>query len=126
MDIDRNKHTADWMNGNKITHSIIDFILIIVALVVVITSIFGAFGSPVSDWFSRSGSVLVLIGAVLEYRYNRFSQIAIEESIRWASGVGGPTVFVFVLAWHRVVVKYIAHTFIVCGTLIWGYGNAWA
>ncbi len=85
MDINRNKVATDWMVGNEIYHSIIDSILILIGLAVVIVSIKGGFGNPVNDWFSRSGSVLVLIGAIIEYRHTRFSQIMLEETIRWGS-----------------------------------------
>ena len=123
MDINKNKYVADWMVGNKFYHSIIDFILILIGLAVVIVSIKGWLGDPVNEWFSRSGSVLVLIGAILEYKQTRFSQLALEESIRWASGVGEAVVFAH--AWHRILVKYIAHTFVISGTMIWGYGDKW-
>lgn len=124
MDINKDKVVVEWIVGNKISNSTLDILLIIVALSIVVTSILGWFGQPASEWFARSGSILVLVGAIIEYRCNRFSQIYIEESIRWGSGrVGGPTIFV--AAWHRVIVKYVAHTYIILGTFIWGYGDKW-
>lgn len=124
MDIKKDKVVVEWIVGKKVSNSALDLLLIIVALIVVATSILGLFGQPASEWFARSGSILVLVGAIIEYRSNRFSQIALEESIRWGSGtVDGPTIFI--AAWHRVVVKYVAHTFIILGTFIWGYGDKW-
>jgi len=123
MHPDQNKITADWMSGNKIINSVVDLILILFALSILIASILGLFGTPINDWFARSGSILVLVGAILEYRCNKFSQIAIEESVRFSSGIGGSAIFA--LAWHRIAIKYIAHTLVVIGTLIWGYGEKW-
>ncbi len=82
MDPERDKVVIDWLKGNKLEDSVGDFVLIGIGLLSVITG--WSFENEEYSWFSRSGSIMVLIGAILEYRYSLVSLGANLESIRWA------------------------------------------
>jgi len=112
---------AGWMPANQIKTAIFDFVFIFLGVIVVCLSTYFHIVEPGKNWLSRSGAVVVLLGAVLEYRHAYFAQKVAETSISWASGMGGPTIFG--LAKHRITLKYIAHVFVVFGTLLWGYGD---
>ena len=119
MDPERDKVVIDWLKGNKLEDSVGDFVLIGIGLLSVITG--WSFENEEYSWFSRSGSIMVLIGAILEYRYSLVSLGANLESIRWAKGPGNPVIFE--LARHQKFIKYTAHGFVIIGTVIWGFGD---
>ncbi|MET3514682.1 hypothetical protein ABIC63_002461 [Pseudacidovorax sp. 1753] len=110
-----------WIPGNKVREAIPDAIVLVGICLVVSASLWLQSIDPQSNWFTRSGAVVVLLGAVLEYRHNNFASFASAKSIEWASGIGGPTVFE--LSRLRKGIGYIAHTCIVVGTFIAAYGD---
>lgn len=123
MDSERDKTVVTWLKGNRIQEAIPDFLLVALCGGVVAGSIWLSLGDTSEAWVSRSGSVMVLIGAILEYRNANYLKVAMEESIRWASGVGGPVIFEW--TWYRRLSRYIAHILVIAGTLLWGYGDVW-
>jgi len=76
---------------------------------------------PETNWFMRSGAVIVLIGAVLEYRHNGFLRRSDTESIKWASGMGGS--IIFEQPAFRKILGYLAHVCVIVGTFIAAYGD---
>jgi hypothetical protein len=110
-----------WIPGNKVHEAIPDAIVLVGIGLVVSASLWLQSIDPQSNWFTRSGAVVVLLGAVLEYRHNNFASFASSKSIEWASGVGGPTVFE--LSRLRKSIGYTAHACIVVGTFIAAYGD---
>lgn len=110
-----------WIPGNKVREAIPDAIVLVGIGSVVCVSLLLQSIDPQTNWFSRSGALVVLLGAVLEYRHNNFASFASSKSIEWASGIGGPTVFE--LSSLRKSIGYIAHTCIVVGTFIAAYGD---
>lgn len=123
MDSERDKTVVAWLRGNRAAEAIPDLLLVLLCGVVVGGSVWLSWHGSSVEWVSRSGSVMVLVGATLEYRNANYLKIAMEESIRWASGVGGPVIFEW--AWYRRLSRYVAHTLVVAGTLLWGYGDVW-
>lgn len=118
-------------------------LLVLSALAVVGISLYADSGQASFDWFQRSGSFMVLSGAVLSYR----SIVA-----KGVAGVGAPQAPTIMtgniidtddggdiqkvsfkydessLAYERElavnrVAGFFGALFIVCGTLIWGYGD---
>ncbi len=110
-----------WILGNKIGEAIPDAILLVGVVLVVSASLWLQSVDPQSNWFMRSGGMVVLLGAILEYRHVTFVSLASAKSIEWASGVGGPTVFE--LSRLRRTIGYVAHACVVVGTFIATYGD---
>lgn len=110
-----------WIPGNKIREAIPDAIVLTGIVLVVSASLWLQSVDPQSNWFMRSGAVVVLLGVVLEYRHSGFESFASAKSIEWACGVGGPTVFE--LSHLRKSIGYAAHTCVVIGTFIAAYGD---
>lgn len=123
MGSDRDKIVVTWLRGNRPTEAVPDLLIVLLCVVVVGGSVWLSWLGSSVEWVSRSGSIIALAGAILEYRNANYLKIAMEESIRWASGVGGPVIFEW--AWYRRLSRYVAHTLVVAGTLIWGYGDVW-
>lgn len=86
------------------------------------------------SWFSRSGSLLVLFAAIVEYRLTSY----IFEDIRTANiknAVKNKAAFQDnkllqtltdkkpVLPKSRAILTLTSHIFIILGTAIWGYGD---
>lgn len=114
----------NWLPANQLKHVVIDVVLIATVILLVGASIFLQTILPEDNWFMRSGAVMALIGAVLEYRHGNFQRSFDMASIKWASGVGGPVIFEPRLI--RVVIGYLAHVLVVVGTLIAAYGDKFA
>lgn len=73
-------------------------------------------------WFSRSGSIMVLLSVIAEFQVN----VARESSVETSSTVkiGGSGVMVKrELSPRYKVLAIIAHLEIVLGTIVWGYGD---
>jgi len=118
------------------------FILALVGFLVVAASIYADWGAASWSWFQRSGSVIVLLGALMTYR----SILRLD-----VKGVGGadPTFIKARVAdidnsggTQKVTVKidedtqrlfsqadldklagYVGAIFMIFGTIIWGYGD---
>jgi len=112
---------ADWIDGVKWKDSWIDVLVIVVAIVFVAASLLFHAEYAHLGLFPRSGAVLILAGALMEYRQSKFERRAFEQSIRFSAGFGGHTVFG--LPRHRGVIVFIARLYILSGTVIWAYSS---
>ena len=100
-----------------------------VCLIWVLASLAFSIISGKWHWFSRSGSILALGGAILTVRL--LLRLGVEEffqsSLIEDGGNASPTPEeIEALRQHRLDVQaaHIGFWFIVVGTLIWGYGDA--
>lgn len=121
MSDDAERPVVSWLPGNKLRDAALDLALILLLTIVLITSVILQSVQPDANWFMRSGAIMVLVGAVMEYRHNGFLRRADTESIKWASGVGGPVIFE--QPGFRKVLGYLAHVCVVVGTFIAAYGD---
>jgi hypothetical protein len=112
---------ATWLEANKLKNAITDVFFIFLVTAVVIASLFMQSIDPATNWFMRSGAIVVLVGAVMEYRHNEFQHSIDTTSIKWASGMGAPVIFQ--PSHLRKALGYIAHIFVVVGTFIAAYGD---
>lgn len=112
---------AKWLPANQLKSAVVDIFLVLLASFVVGLSLLMQSIDSATNWFLRSGAVVVLIGAVMEFRHNAFQHSIDMTSIRWASGVGGPVIFE--PSHLRRILGYIAHLFVVIGTFIAAYGD---
>jgi len=115
------KTNVDWLDGTKWRDSYLDMFVIVAALAFVVVSFLEHVKNPSENLFSRSGAVLVLFGAFMEYRQSKFERNAFEHSVLYSGGIAGYTVFG--LPRHRSVIAFIAHLYILGGTVIWAYGD---
>lgn len=83
---------------------------------VAVPSISAWIGAHVGDaqWFSRSGSLMVLFSAVLEFRQTRFGEVYATHGDRPLQETPPP---------ERAKIGLAALLLIVVGTVIWGYGD---
>lgn len=117
----QNEHCiVDWIPGNKLRDAAPDILLILVLCTAVATSLYIQ-TLHAGNWFMRSGALMVLTGAILEYRNNSLIRRLDTTSIKWAKGFGRPTIF----EPHplRRAIAYIAHGFVIMGTFIAAYGD---
>lgn len=113
-----------WFGPNRLVSAILDMAVMLAGATCVVVSLALHATDPENNWFSRSGALLVLSGAILEYRHANYARRISEISISWASGVGNPPILG--LAMFRIAIKYVAHCYVVAGTLVWAYGDMWA
>jgi len=121
MEADKEHYVVDWILGNKLRNTIPDFLIILALLSAVSLSIMLQLAHPEANWFMRSGALMVLTGAILEYRNSSLMRRLDTTSIKWAKGFGRPTIF----EPHPIKrkVAYIAHAFVILGTFIAAYGD---
>lgn len=104
----------------KSRSTLIEYFLLCIAFVwgIIGFSLAYIFGEGL--WFSRSGSVIVLLCAIVEFRLSSLRQksyedpkFALKEGIM-TSGMLPP---------EKKWVSIFAHIQVVVGTIIWGYGD---
>jgi len=72
-------------------------------------------------WFARSGAVMVLLAVIVEYRLNNEVVKKISNTIQTAILTKLP-ITVSIQKERKLIAK-ITHSFVILGTLIWGYGD---
>ena len=87
-------------------------------LFVLISSIVSYFSGW--TWFARSGSIMVLSAVIVEYRLFKLYMEEISSSIFIVSMKKPSPIFI---SDEQNNISIVAHIFVVCGTLIWGYGD---
>lgn len=118
----RKEHVvATWVPGNRPADAVVDVVLMATVPLLVLCSLLLQAAYPPTQWFMKFGGVIVAIGILLEYRHARFATAATVASIKWASGVGGPTIFE--QSDFRKFAGYFSHTCVVAGTVIAGFGD---
>lgn len=74
------------------------------------------------DWFQRSGSLVVLCAAIIEYILFRINISATPASgDKTASGSDRKTSAMYLR--YILALKYITAVVAIVGTIIWGYGD---
>ena len=100
-----------------------EWALLLMALISVIASIIGDFFTVSYHWFSRSGSIIILLAVIVEYRISAH----IYDDIQMAQFLQGkielPIPFKAKPNKQRRCLSISAHTTIVLGTVICGYGD---
>jgi len=102
---------------------ILEYILLGIAVLFTIASLSVDWYLTSKIWFSRSGSILVLLSVIVEYRIAQYIYNDIQKSLFINKKIKLPIPLKPQPQKEKVVVARIAHSFIVLGTLIWGYGD---
>jgi hypothetical protein len=99
-----------------------DLLMIVFAYLIVTVSVYISFLWSEPHWFSRSGSIMVLLAVMVEY-HNFKVQQKINEKATEGSGTIGGGVGKIGQPKYRQLLSGFTHFTIVLGTLIWGYGD---
>ncbi len=100
-----------------------EWLILGIAVLAAVTSIIGDYVSDSYNWFARSGSIVVLLALVVEYRisthiYEDFQRAQFQQSM-----IDLPIPIKAKPTKQRKNVSITAHLFVVLCTLIWGYGD---
>lgn len=87
-----------------------------------IISFFISYQTELGHWFARSGSLVVLFGAFLEYN-SLSTQQKLNEKIGSTIGYWQDNPIQYKVPESRNILNKIVLTTLVIGTLIWGYGD---
>lgn len=100
-------------------NKLLDICLLSLGLGWVAYSFYSDLGCHSLDYFARSGSIMVLLAAIVEYRRIPLYQERLAKGEVLASG------YVRRHEWSRLFksVGLVAHVSVVLGTFIWGYGD---
>lgn len=121
MAVEKEHQVVDWIPGNKLRDAIPDVFIIFALILVIFFSVNFQLAHPEGNWFMRSGALMVLVGAILEYRNNSLMRRLDTTSIKWAKGFGRRVIF----EPHPIRNKILclAHAFVIAGTFIAAYGD---
>ena len=97
--------------------------LIFIAIFVAAVSIIADFYCSGYSWFSRSGSIVVLLAAVVEFKisshiYEDFQRAQYQQTI-----INLPVPLKAKPTKSRKNLSIATHSLLVFGTIIWGYGD---
>ena len=84
-----------------------EILLVLLAMGLPMASLMATIATGNGEWFQRSGSLMVLFSAAVEYRRRR--------------GLRRPGTAAGWLFWRQI--PYVCYSSIFLGTLIWGYGD---
>lgn len=94
------------------------FLLTIAILTVLISFIYD---NDEKLWFMRSGSIMVLLAVIVEYKLNQKALKNINRKSKMSAVSGFPVNLLNSKEHNRIAI--FTHTFAILGTLIWGYGD---
>ncbi|MFT6988005.1 MAG: hypothetical protein ACJAT7_003871 [Psychromonas sp.] len=101
----------------------IEWSIIGVAILIAVISVIADYYSTDCNWFARSGSVVVLLAAFVEFKVSSH----IYEDIQRAQVIQSHTNISIPLKAKptkpRRNVLFAAHILLITGTIIWGYGD---
>jgi hypothetical protein len=104
-----------------------DWLILGGAVLVGVASVFGDYVSESYNWFSRSGSIVVLLSVVVEYRISSHIYEDIQRADFQQSKINLLVPIKAKPTKQRKRVSNAAHFLLVLGTIIWGYGDlAWS
>lgn len=98
-----------------------EIILLIIGFFFVIISYKASIYDIKGLWFMRSGAILVLFAAIVEFRLNDKTLKSINRKNVGSHAFKTP-INMNNSKEHNII-AFIAHIFIILGTLIWGYGD---
>ena len=107
----------NWLQKEEINYKFNWFFLAFALICVVICYLFN---NETGTIFSRSGSIIVLFGAVVEYSLSQIKPYTVSSNV---SISGNKAITDREMPKIYKIQRTIAHLFIVFGTLIWGYGD---
>jgi len=99
-----------------------DLLLITTAYIIAAASLCVSFMRSEPHWFLRSGSIMVLLSAIVEYQNFKIQQ-KINEKATEGSGALAGGVGIIAQPKSRQLLLNFTHFTLVLGTLIWGYGD---
>lgn len=101
-----------------------DIALIALGIVAVLFSLIASLVSGEGTWFARSGAVMVLSAAVLEFRQLHFGQLILLAAALGNRALGLPTGDQGArVKKYRTRLQWSALVLAIFGTLIWAYGD---
>jgi len=101
----------------------IEWSLIGVAIFIAVISVIADYYSTDYNWFARSGSVVVLLAAFIEFKVSPHIYDDIQRAQFLQSTVKLPVAFKAKPTKSRRNVSLVAHVLLITGTIIWGYGD---
>ncbi len=108
------------MNRDKLISNLIDLGLLLFAFTWGVLGFVWACKMDDGLWFSRSGSVIVLLSVIVEFRLVNLQQLGYKNAQK---AVQHSIVSSGMLPIHKKLISLFALVQIVIGTLIWGYGD---
>lgn len=121
----------------------IDWALLIIGIICASVSIFLDVSTvECTAWFARSGSLIVLVAAIVEYRLSSYSYDdiyqAAKKSAKRSAALPQVSDSKFIdglvkanltskpeVPRPRRILSGVSHTLVIIGTIVWGYGDLW-
>lgn len=101
----------------------LEYLLLLVSVIFVATSLIIDLCTSSSTLFARSGSILVLFSVIVEYRISGFVYDDIQRAMLLSRKIDISVPVKAKPQKETVLVSRLAHTLVIVGTVIWGYGD---
>jgi hypothetical protein len=101
----------------------VEWSLIGIAILIAIISIVSDYYSNNYNWFARSGSIVVLLAAFVEFKISSHIYDDIQRAQFMQTKIEMPVPFKAKPTKAKRKVSLAAHILLVIGTVIWGYGD---
>jgi len=111
------RSTSEWRKGAIDRDLVVDVLLLASGAFVVLVSAGASYWSGDGTWFSRSGSLLILCGALVQYRY-AMRRFGAATTLPTKECLGGSRA-----TWLRRMCGQVSFWSVLMGTLVWGYGD---
>jgi len=98
----------------------LEILFLAIALLWVLGSIYASLIYPEGNWFCRSGAIMVLLAAIVEFRLGIFLNKEISDASDF-SAIGSVALINYPK--RKQQIGTTAHIFAIFGTLIWEYGD---
>lgn len=100
----------------------IEAFLLLAGLAWMLVSFYNSFGDKPEAFFARSGAVVVILAIYVEFQLSKESHKMLHNNF-FAKANGLKTIPILPI--RHIVLSWCAHTLVVVGTLVWGYGDLW-
>jgi len=101
----------------------LDYIFLLLALSFVMASFYIDFTTCTNSLFSRSGSIMVLVSVIVEYRISNSIYAEIQKAMFLGTKINLSIPFKAKPSKDKVFISRFSHTLVILGTVIWGYGD---
>ncbi len=110
-----------WYLGRRCLLDIFLFMAMFLALLVSLLMTFYRFHDA-HDWFQRSGSIITVLSAIIEYRhFSVFGKDTVHQSVLCGQLSGMPSI-TFIVKLRNYIGSYSIFG-VILGTITWGYGD---
>lgn len=100
-----------------------DYAILFAAILIALCSVVGDLFSDNYSWFARSGSIVVLLAIIVEFRVSTHVYDDIQRAQFLSKKIDLSMPLKAKPSKQKKRISCVAHSMVIIGTIIWGYGD---